>query len=112
MGILDKNLVTPRAVALDAYATYCDAIGVEPERNSEFTQQMQNLKPKVKDGWTRIGGKKERAWIGFGLKSVDELDLEQLPQLEQQNTLTEFTEDNSKNLKNKIGVPSAPISLR
>jgi hypothetical protein len=59
---------------------------------------MQKLAPKVKDGWTRIAGKPERAWLGFGLKNLDDLKLDilpQLPQLQQQSILGNYCGENN-----------------
>ena len=105
MGIIDKNLVTTRITALESYTEYCDAIGVEPVGKSEFTKAMQSLAPKVKDGWTRIAGKKERAWLGFGLRQID--NLEQLPQMEHQITL-DGNEQAENLIEYKKGVPTVP----
>ncbi|MCL5949128.1 MAG: hypothetical protein M1490_01455, partial [Candidatus Bathyarchaeota archaeon] len=74
--------------------------------SSQLTQGMQRLAPKVKDGWI-YKPKKERAWIGFGLKNREQASMEQMEQIEQQNILSNFSE-NSENKKNKNSVPSVP----
>jgi len=99
LGLIDKNLVTIRTDAFFAYQEYCDALGIDAENKNNFTQQMQKLAPKVKDGWTRITGKPVRAWLGFGLKSVENSESEQsqqLQQLRQQNTLAQSFKINLK----------------
>jgi P4 family phage/plasmid primase-like protien len=111
MGIFQKNLATTRATALDAYAKYCDDIGVGLEKNyqSHFTQGMQSLKPKVKDGWV-YKPKKERAWLGFGLKDAETLDMEQQEQPEHQKTLMNIENDSNilENKKAVLTVPTVP----
>jgi putative DNA primase/helicase len=79
MGIFDRSLLTTRSDLYHKLAEYCDGNGLELPTKAELTQAMQLQAPKVKDGSTRRGGKKERAWIGFAVK-----DLEQLEQLEHQ----------------------------
>lgn len=69
---------------------------------SEFTKAMQMLAPRVKDGSTRINGKKERAWLGFGVK-----DLEQMEQMEQ-DFIPAKNGAQSILLQNGNGVPSVP----
>jgi P4 family phage/plasmid primase-like protien len=75
MGVIDRNLIITRNEARRLYEEYCDDKGLELATKSEFTQAMQRLAPKVKEGWTRIAGKNERAWLGFSVK-----DLSQMPQ--------------------------------
>ena len=87
IGILHKSLTTIRTEALAAYQEYCEDIGVEPQRASTFTQGMLKLAPKVKDGWI-YKPKKERAWLGFGLKNCEQQSVEQIEHLEQQKTLS------------------------
>ena len=102
MGIFDKNILTTRNDTWNAYAEYCDAEGLPIGTKSDFTKAMQGLAPKVKDGSTRINGKKERAWVGFGVK-----DLEQMEQMEQQF----ITPNKSQTVllkEDKNGVPSVP----
>ena len=105
IGILDKNLATRRAEALTAYQEYCEVIGVEPRRSSQFTQGMLRLAPRVKDGWI-YKPKKERAWLGFGLKNREQQSIEQMEQTEQQNILSNFSDNFLENKKDKTGVPS------
>lgn len=102
MGIIDRNLVTTRSDARRFYEEYCDANGLDLSTKSEFTKAMQGLAPKVKDGSTRISGKKERAWLGFGVK-----DLEQMEQMEQQNIPTK-TQTHLILKENENSVPSVP----
>lgn len=99
MVIIDKNVITPRTVAVNTYLEYCEEIGVEPRKASELTQGLQRI-PKVKDGWINTPTK-ARAWIGLGLRTEI---LPHLPQLPQQNILSIF--ENPKNKENKKGVVS------
>jgi putative DNA primase/helicase len=62
--VLGPNRLTVRSEAYNIYKEYCDLIGTQPENDKTFTQRLKNT-PKVKDGTTRINGKKERAWIGL-----------------------------------------------
>jgi P4 family phage/plasmid primase-like protien len=117
MGSICKTLTTTRADNLTAYQEYCEDIGVEPQRASTLTQAMQGLAPKVKDSWirtrTKENGKeqKTRAWIGWGLKDEKQ---QNLPQLEQQKTLSEINSNQISNIlleKNSVPtVPSVPNS--
>ncbi|MGZ3921353.1 MAG: hypothetical protein ACXVC7_13720, partial [Bacteroidia bacterium] len=66
---------------------------------SALTQGMQRLSPKVKDGWI-YKPKKERAWLGFGLKNREQQSMEQMEQIEQQNILSNFSEG-QENKKDK-----------
>jgi hypothetical protein len=108
MGIYDKNLITTRADALIAYLSYCDAVGVQPDSvkswKSDFTNGMQRLAPKVKDGWVVIAGKNVRAWKGFGLKTLESLNLEKIPQIPQQPHQSLLDDNLEDSLKNKEGI--------
>ena len=106
-GIIDKNRVSSRAEALDAYYEYCEDIGVEPVSKSRFTQAMQKLAPRVKDGWAKTAGKNERVWLGFGLKNLNVLDLDQppqLPQQPQQKTLSDIGTESLNNIERENSV--------
>lgn len=105
MGILCKTLTTTRNQVLTAYQEYCEDIGVEPKKSSVLTQAMQRLGPKVKDGWI-YKPKKERAWIGFGLKDAAQQNMEQMEHLEQQKTLITMCQESQNNYLEKKGVPS------
>ncbi len=104
-GILCKTLVTPRIANLTAFQEYCEDIGVNADSKA-LTQAMQKLAPKVRDGWI-YKPKKERAWIGFGLKDVDQQNIEHMEQMEQQKTLSEINSNQISNiLLEENGVPS------
>lgn len=106
VGIIAKGLVTTRTAALEAYQQYSEAHGIPLQKNyqSAFTKQMQTLAPKVRDGWTKVEGKNQRAWINFGLKTNG--DQPQQPQQPHHFILTEFGDESSKNIENKKGVVS------
>ena len=106
MGILCKTLVTTRATTLKAYEEYCEDIGVAADAKA-LTQAMNGLAPKIRDGWT-YKPKKERIWLGFGLKNSDEqLNMEQMEQMEHVNPLAENNSDKNI-LECKTRVPSVP----
>ena len=105
MGLLCKTLTTTRTVNLTAFQEYCEDIGVTADPRA-LTQAMQKLAPKVKDGWI-YKPKKERAWIGWGLKDSAQRNMEQMEQIEQQKTLSEINPSEKSNiLLEKNGVPS------
>ena len=112
MGILCKTLVTTRAANLAAYQEYCEDIGVTADAKT-LTQAMNRLAPKVKDGWI-YKPKKERAWLGFGLKNIDQQSIEQMEQIEQQKTLSEINSNEKSNNGEEgnsvLSVPSVPNS--
>ena len=114
IGIIDKNRVTTRADALDAFVTYCDVIGAGLEKHyaSDFTQGMLSLKPKVKDGWI-YKPKKERAWLGFGLKNNEQQEIEQMEQQEQQKLLMKTPNEplEKKDKSAVLTVPTVPNLL-
>jgi P4 family phage/plasmid primase-like protien len=103
MGVISKDLVTARAQNLQAYQEYCEDIGVTAEARL-LTQAMNRLAPKVRDGWI-YKPKKERAWLGFGLKDATQQNMEQM---EQQKSLSEISEQSLKNLEDKNGVLCVP----
>jgi len=106
-GVICKTLVTTRAANLEAYQEYCEGIGVIADAKA-LTQAMNKLAPKVKDGWINKP-KKERVWLGFGLKSDEQQNenLPQLPQLPQQKILSEsYKESKSNYLEDKTRVVS------
>ena len=70
MGIFDKNLVTTRSQAFEAYKGYCDVYGLEVENEKRFTQTLKET-PRVSVTTVSIP-KRERAWKGFSLKLLDE----------------------------------------
>ena len=98
MGMYSKEFVITRTKAYEAYADYCEAIGVIPESKPDFTQQMQRLAPKVKDGYTREDGKKVRAWIGIVFKILDGLNLNGLPQTPQTQQALQTPQDSRKSV--------------
>lgn len=107
-GLLDKNMVTTRAEALEAYYQYCELLGVKPVDKSDFTNEMQRLSPKVKDGWV-YKPIKERAWLGFGLqpsKTEQTKPIEQIAQIEQHSIPRYLS--HSKKYQEYKGVPSVP----
>jgi P4 family phage/plasmid primase-like protien len=112
IGIIAKGLVTTRTAALEAYQQYTETHGIPLQKNyqSDFTKQMQTLAPKVRDGWTKVEGKNQRAWLNFGIKPFEsEKGYEGEPQEPQQPhpfILTDFSKDDSKNIENKSGVVS------
>ena len=107
-GIIDKKFTTTRSDVLTAYQNYCEEIGVELRKPSQLTQGMMRLAPKVKDGWI-YKPKKERAWIGFGLKNQDNNTvMEQMEQMEHHLILSNFTNNLSENKEDKNSVPSVP----
>jgi putative DNA primase/helicase len=107
MGILCKTLVTTRAANLTTYQEYCEDIGVLADAKA-LTQAMNRLSPKVKEGWI-YKPKKERAWLGFGLRNIEQQNIEQMEQLEQQKTLNEINQtEKSYNRQEETGVPSVP----
>lgn len=69
-GILDKNLVTTRSEAFEAYITYCDALGLEAENEKKFTARLKET-PKVSIT-TVSKPQRERAWKGIGFKPLNE----------------------------------------
>ncbi len=70
MAILDKNRVTTRNEAFEAYKNYCDVLCLDPEPEKKFTQRLKNT-PKISVCFVRIP-KQERAWKGLGLKNIDD----------------------------------------
>jgi putative DNA primase/helicase len=105
MGILCKTLVTTRSANLSAYQEYCEDIGVLADAKM-LTQAMNRLSPKVKEGWI-YKPKKERAWLGFGLKNVEQQNIEQMEQLEHQKTLSEINQTEKSNIsQEEKAVPS------
>jgi hypothetical protein len=95
----------------EGYQDYCEGIGVVAD-SKVLTQAMQKLSPKVRDGWVHKP-KKERVWLGFTVKNREQQSsLEQMPQMEQQNILGKYFEnDNLKIRENKTGVPSVASVL-
>lgn len=66
-----QNLVTTRSEAYDHYKEYCDLLGAPVENDRIFTQRVKNT-PRIKQGFVRVGGKLERAWLGVGIKPISE----------------------------------------
>jgi P4 family phage/plasmid primase-like protien len=108
VGIISKNLATTRADTWTAYQNYCEEIGVEARRSSSLTQGMQRLAPKVKDGWI-YKPKKERTWVGFGLKNREQTTIEQMEQIEQQSITENFSTQNNNNIQSSA--PNVPSVL-
>jgi len=112
VGIIKKGLVTTRTAALEAYQQYTEAYGIPLQKNyqSDFTKQMQTLAPKVRDGWIKVEGKNQRAWLNLGIKPIEsEKSYDGEPQEPQQPhpfILTDFSKEYSKNIDNKSGVVS------
>jgi P4 family phage/plasmid primase-like protien len=71
MAIFNKNLVTTRSDAFDAYKNYCDIFGLEAENDKKFTQRLKET-PKIKATTTTAKGNRLRAWQGLGLKKLNE----------------------------------------
>lgn len=113
IGIIQKNLTTTRAEVLTAFQEYGEEKGLNVDAKL-LTKALEELSPKVRPGWI-YKPKKERTWVGFGLKNQEQQSIEQMEQLEQQsNLLQNFNE--SKNIKQlENSVPSvlseqAPVS--
>jgi putative DNA primase/helicase len=66
--IFDKNLITTRSEALEAYKNYCDVLSLEPENEKKFTARLKDT-PRVSVTLVRKP-KQERAWKGLGLKAI------------------------------------------
>jgi len=69
VGIFDRNLVTTRSAAFEAYKEYCDVIGLEAESDKAFTQRLKNT-PKI--SVTTVPPKNLRAWKGLGLNKLND----------------------------------------
>lgn len=70
LGIFDKNLVTTRCEAYEAYKNYCDVFGLEPENEKRFISRLKET-PKISITFVRKP-KQERAWKGLGLRTIDD----------------------------------------
>jgi P4 family phage/plasmid primase-like protien len=68
MCIMDKNRVTTRSEAYEAYKEYCDVLGLDSENEKKFTQRLKDT-PRV-SVTTVSKPKRERAWKGFSLKQL------------------------------------------
>jgi phage/plasmid-associated DNA primase len=71
MALFNKNLVTTRSDAYDAYKTYCDVFGLEAENDKKFTQRLKET-PKIKATTATVKGSRLRAWQGLGLKNLND----------------------------------------
>jgi putative DNA primase/helicase len=66
----NKEAVTSRAEAYEAYKNYCDILGLDAENEKKFTGRLKET-PRVKVGYIRTP-RQERAWKGFSIRSIDE----------------------------------------
>jgi hypothetical protein len=69
MAIFDKNRVTTRTEAYEAYKRYCDVHGLENESDKKFTQKLKNT-PRV--SVSTVPPNNQRAWKGLGLKQLND----------------------------------------
>ena len=108
IAIFDKNLVTTRTEAYEAYKDYCDMYGLENESNKHFTQRLKET-PRISVTKVRQP-KQERAWKGLGLKTLDN-DTEGTDgtHLVQEYKLNQFNENQFKtNINSEKSVPTVP----
>jgi phage/plasmid primase, P4 family, C-terminal domain len=70
MAIFDKNLVTTRADAYNAYKEYCEFYGLDNESDKKFTQHLKET-PKI-SVTTVSKPSRLRAWKGLGLRTLNE----------------------------------------
>jgi P4 family phage/plasmid primase-like protien len=70
LGIIDRNMVTTRTDAYEAYKNYCDVMGLDLENEKRFAAR---LKETAKISVATISKpKRERAWKGLGLKNLND----------------------------------------
>ncbi|MCW4002682.1 MAG: phage/plasmid primase, P4 family [Candidatus Bathyarchaeota archaeon] len=70
IAIFDKNLVTTRAEAYNAYKEYCDVFGLETENEKVFTQRLKET-PRI-SVTTVSKPNRLRAWKGLGLRKLND----------------------------------------
>lgn len=68
LGIFDKNLVTTRSKAFEAYKNYCDVLGLEAENEKKFTARLKET-PRISVTSVKKP-KQERAWKGVSFKEI------------------------------------------
>ena len=70
LGVFNRNYVTTRTDAYEAYKNYCDVMGLETENEKRFTARLKEA-PKI-SVTTTSKPKRERAWKGLLIKQLND----------------------------------------
>ncbi len=99
---------TPKIDTYNHYKTYCDAIGVQPDSNTKFNDRLRN-EPKIRELSTRILKKKIKAWRGFSLKPIpemEEIENEDIEDEEEQGTQSTLPESGTSGTESPTLIPA------
>lgn len=85
-GTFNRNVVTTRTEAKEAYELYCDYYGLECESEKKLAAKLKDT-PHVKDVFRKIAGKTERVWLGIAFKKLEPTDEADRKEEAEQQTL-------------------------
>lgn len=85
-GTFNRNIVSTRTDAKEAYENYCEFYGLEVENEKVITAEIRST-AHVKPCWAKINGKSERAWSGITFNKLELPNEKDLQKTDEQLTL-------------------------